>query len=71
MPDITQDDGWKEICAIVDPNKSCWLTDPDKCSEIQGRLSRFNQNHSRPLAKKIYVILKDLLKFRSNFELLG
>ena len=48
MPDITQDDGWKEICAIVDPNKSCWLTDPDKCSEIQGRLSRFNfnKNHS-------------------------
>ena len=25
----------------------------------------------RPLAKKICVILKDLLKFRSNFELLG
>ena len=27
--------------------------------------------HIRPLAKKICVILKDLLKFRSNFELLG
>ena len=26
---------------------------------------------TRPLAKKICVILKDLLKFRSNFELLG
>ena len=25
----------------------------------------------RPLAKKICVMLKDLLKFRSNFELLG
>ena len=25
----------------------------------------------RPLAKKICVILKSLLKFRSNFELLG
>ena len=25
----------------------------------------------RPLAKKICVILKNLLKFRSNFELLG
>ncbi|MEG4056460.1 MULTISPECIES: hypothetical protein [unclassified Microcoleus] len=45
MPDITQDDGWKEIWAMVDPNES-WLTDPDKCSEIQGRLSIFNQNHS-------------------------
>ncbi len=44
MPDITQDDGWKEIWAIVDPNES-WLTDPDKCSEIQERLSIFNQSH--------------------------
>ena len=26
---------------------------------------------TRPLAKKICVILKSLLKFRSNFELLG
>ena len=26
---------------------------------------------NRPLAKKICVILKSLLKFRSNFELLG
>ncbi|MEG4213822.1 hypothetical protein QUA27_00080 [Microcoleus sp. Pol14C6] len=44
MPDITQDDGWKEIWAIVDPNES-WLTDPVKCSEIQERLSIFNQSH--------------------------
>jgi len=44
MPDITQNDGWNEIWAIVDPNES-WLTDPAKCSEIQERLSIFNQSH--------------------------
>ena len=45
MPDITQNDGWNEIWAMADPNES-WLTDLAKCSEIQGRLSIFNQNHS-------------------------
>jgi hypothetical protein len=47
MPDITQNDGWNEIWAMADPNES-WLTDLAKCSEIQGRLSRFNfnKNHS-------------------------
>lgn len=45
MPDITQNDGWKEIWGMADPNES-WLTDLAKCSEIQGRLSIFNQNHS-------------------------
>lgn len=47
MPDITQKDGLNELWAMVDPKES-WLTDPDQCSKIQGRLSRFNfnKNHS-------------------------
>ncbi|MEG4280824.1 hypothetical protein QUA62_25640 [Microcoleus sp. MON1_C1] len=45
MPDITQDDGWKEVGAMAGPNES-WLTDLAKCSEIKGRLSIFNPQHN-------------------------
>ena len=43
MPDITQKDGLNELWAMVGPNES--LREPDKCSEIQERLSIFNQSH--------------------------
>ena len=39
--------------------------------DLQFNLKRAFDRIIRPLAKKICVILKDLLKFRSNFELLG
>ncbi|MEG4350748.1 hypothetical protein QUA74_13475 [Microcoleus sp. LAD1_D3] len=57
MPDITQDDGWKEIWAIVGPNES-WL-EPAKCSEIQERLSIFNQSHIKD-RKHIDNVMKAL-----------
>ena len=39
--------------------------------QLQHLLQKFGEANIRPLAKKICVILKSLLKFRSNFELLG
>ena len=52
-----------------------WLHDTleDTETAYEVLVSEFGKETAdiRPLAKKICVILKSLLKFRSNFELLG
>ncbi len=44
MPDITKNEGWKEVCAIATPDVD-WSNDTVKCSAIYQRLSRFNKKH--------------------------
>jgi hypothetical protein len=43
----------------------------DRVNRIPASIADTGLEDNRPLAKKICVILKSLLKFRSNFELLG
>ena len=51
-----------------------WVA-PDLLEKALGIVGEYRgktrADYIRPLAKKICVILKSLLKFRSNFELLG
>lgn len=58
MPDITKDEGWKEVCAIAKPDVD-WSNDTVKCSAIYQGLLRFNQRHTNE-PKHIESVMKAL-----------
>lgn len=58
MPDITKNEGWKEVCAIAKPDVD-WSNDTVKCSAIYQGLLRFNQKHMNQ-PKHIQSVMKAL-----------